>query len=125
MAKWNDTFRSGLFEPDVILPTQVAVRGQRAQGERLLMVAVLEDAINCFQSNLFATHPKERQLFHEAEEWLMVERSDAPFSFRNVCTVIGLDPDYVRRGLQQWRERAEAAHGRDTGRSDGTARNRT
>ena len=125
MAKWSEKFRSGLFEPDVILPAQVPARGQRAQGERMLMLAVLEDAINCFQSNLFATHPKERQLFHEAEEWLMADRPDSPFSFRNVCSVIGLDPGYVRRGLQRWREREQAARAHQAGRSEGAARSRT
>src|SRR3972149_3473471 len=125
MAKWSEKVRSGLFEPDVILHGQVPARGQRAQGERMLMLAVLEDAINCFQSNLFATHPKERQLFHEADEWLMADRPDSPLPFRNVCSVIGLDPGYVRRGLQRWREREQAARAHQAGRSEGAARSRT
>jgi hypothetical protein len=30
---------------------------------------------------------------------------DAPaFTFEYICEVLGLDPDYIRHGLQRWRE---------------------
>ena len=28
------------------------------------------------------------------------------FSFQNICDVLGLDADYLRRGLRVWKERA-------------------
>ncbi len=46
-----------LFEPDLLLPAQFfAALKQKAQtrGERRLMIAILEDAIVCFQKNLWA-----------------------------------------------------------------------
>ena len=48
---------SGLFQPDLLLADQLtAVRGMAAsEGERQLMVAVLEDAAHCYQKYLVWT----------------------------------------------------------------------
>jgi len=62
---------AGLFEPDVLLPAQFFAAFRRLGGldrERLLMLAVLEDAIDCFQKYAFAKDPRGRQLFAEAAE---------------------------------------------------------
>ncbi|MCK6555837.1 hypothetical protein L6Q96_14870 [Candidatus Binatia bacterium] len=97
---------NGLFQPDVILPGQfLARRGVQAHGERHLMLAVLEDGINCFRDNLLATRESERRIFREAEEWIMGEEQVGPFSFLEICHVLGLDPDYLREGLERWRQR--------------------
>ncbi|MEO6026985.1 MAG: hypothetical protein ABIR79_09000, partial [Candidatus Binatia bacterium] len=29
--------------------------------------------------------------------------TDSPFSFRNVCEAIGIEPGYLQRGLMAWR----------------------
>lgn len=106
MGHNNKHAQNGLFQPDVILPAQfLARRGARADGERHLMLAVLEDGINCFRDNLRATRESERRLFREAEEWIMGEEQVGPFSFREICHVLGLDPDYLREGLERWRHR--------------------
>ena len=47
-------------------------------------------------------------LFEEAQEWLFSDESDGIFSFVSVCALLGLDPGYIRRGLEQWQERASA-----------------
>lgn len=44
-------------------------------------------------------------MFCEAEEWILEEDGDWPFSFENVCEVLGLNPRYVRQGLIRWRNK--------------------
>ena len=92
-----------LSEPDVILPAQF-LPGARQQmtEERRLRIAVLEDAIDCFQKHLFATKERDRQLFREAEQWIIDTDRRPPFSFEQICEVLRLDPDYLRRGLRRW-----------------------
>ncbi|MFI5397090.1 MAG: hypothetical protein ACHQ9S_16255 [Candidatus Binatia bacterium] len=95
----------GLFEPDVILPVQFfrALRGKTVHGgERRLAIAVLDDAISCFQKNLFARDRRGRRLFREAETWLMSRDPELPFSFENICEFLALDPDYIRSGIRRW-----------------------
>jgi len=49
-------------------------------------------------------------MFREAWDWLMVpqprpipKQEDATgFSFEYICDVLGLEPDYLRRGLREW-----------------------
>ncbi len=97
----------GPLEPDTILPAQFfgALR-QKAQpdGERRLMVAVLEDGVNCFRKNLFARDQKARQLYLDAEAWITESNRSWFFSFENVCDTLDLDADYIRQGLLKWRD---------------------
>jgi hypothetical protein len=41
------------------------------EGEKELMLAVLEDAINSFQRYLVARNEGERKQFQEAQEWIL------------------------------------------------------
>jgi hypothetical protein len=101
------------FEPDVVLPSQFFGRVRRQaptkRGECQLLVAVLEDAVYCFQKYAFARDRHGQRLFREAEEWMMAETSppkDEPtLSFEYICSVLDLDPLYLRGGLRRWRER--------------------
>jgi len=68
------------------------------------MLAVLEDAIWCYQHWLLA-RDKKKLLFREAEEWIMEEGSHWLFSFESICEVLGLNPNYVREGLMRWKEK--------------------
>jgi len=83
-------------------------RGNRrrdAQTEplRRLMAAVLCEAINRFQRNLFQTSLYGRCEFVEAEFWLFKDQSKALFSFNNVCDFLSLDPQHIRRQLSSRR----------------------
>jgi hypothetical protein len=98
---------NALFQPDTLLPAQYLDTLQRTtflEPEKRLMLAVLDDAINCFRENLFSQRGKDRRLFDEAEEWLLTPGGDRAFSFDNVCESLGLNPEYLRRGLQRWKE---------------------
>jgi hypothetical protein len=102
----------GLFEPDALLPAQfyAAFRGGSAvRGEKRLMLAVLEDALDCFQKYAFARDGHGRQLFDESMDWISSSDRDWFFSFENICETLEINPEYLRRGLDRWRSRGDAA----------------
>ncbi len=103
----SDTF-AHLLQPDTLLPSQfyAALKRKGAhEPERRLVVAVLQDAVDCFQKHLRARDRKARQLFVDAEEWICSEDRSWPFSFENVCDLLQINAEYLRRGLISWKER--------------------
>ncbi len=102
---------TSLFQPDTLLPAQYLETFRKkghVEPEKRLMLAVLEDAIACFQKYLFVRDSRGRTLFREAEEWIVEEGSDWLFSFDNICEVLALDPQYVRQGLLRWKQKRMA-----------------
>jgi hypothetical protein len=98
-----------LFQPDTLLGEDYAANFRRKiplEAERTLLLAVLEDGIRCYQENLFAINAKRRALFDEAKEWLFSDDADWFCSFVSVCTLLNLEPNYIRRGLRQWEAKA-------------------
>ncbi len=92
--------------PVAAVPQRPALLGgDHAIGERRLLLAVLEEAVTCFQTYLYARNASGRRLFLEAEQWLRSGDSEALCSFESICTVLGIDADYIRHGLDRWRER--------------------
>ncbi|HXJ34976.1 MAG TPA: hypothetical protein VMS22_13170 [Candidatus Eisenbacteria bacterium] len=69
------------------------------------MLAVLEDAIDCYQKFAHARDPRGVQMFQEAQEWVSSSDRSWLFSFENICDTLEINADYVRRGLREWRER--------------------
>jgi hypothetical protein len=75
-------------------------RRQRVlEPEKDLMLAILEDAVRCFQDNVLAQERRKKALFDEAEEWILETDRDWIFSFESVCETLGLDPRAVRQAL--------------------------
>ena len=94
-----------LFQPDTLLAEDYAANFRRKiplEPERTLLLAVLEDGIRCFQENLFAVGGKRRTLFDEAKEWLFSDDANWFCSFVSICTLLNLEPSYIRRGLREW-----------------------
>jgi hypothetical protein len=109
------------MQEDFILPDQYFERLRQktaCPGEERLLLAVLEDAVHCFQANLFARSARRQRVFAEAEEWLFDPASDALVTFDYVCSVFDLDSEYLRVGLRRWRERKEEVAGRAPAMSD-------
>src|SRR5262245_18402949 len=73
-------------------------------GEERLMLAVLENAVECFQKHVLARKPSRKQLFQEAEEWFLDKESEALYTFENICDTLGFHPDYIRQGLMAWKD---------------------
>jgi len=97
-----------LFEPDTLLPIQYfeAMRRKHLlEGEKRLILSVLEDAVECFMKCIDSPTNKGQRLFREAEEWINLEDKHWVFSFDNVCEMLDIHPEYMRRGLRGWKER--------------------
>ena len=104
----------GLFQPDTLLPSQYFDRFRRRSqldGERRLMLAVLEDAVDMYRKHC-GTQGRNRGLFLDAEAWIDDDDRTWMFSFLNLCDVLDLDGEYLRRGLHALKARAAG-----TGRS--------
>ena len=100
-----------LFEPDALLPKQaldVYRRMARLDPEKELMLAVLQDAVACFQKYVRAQDRKGKTRFREVEDWIMEKGSDEVFSFESICETLAIDPSYLRQGLLRWKKRMHA-----------------
>lgn len=96
-----------LMQLDTLVPYQYLETTKRKvplEAEKRLMLAVLEDAIFCFQKYCDARSRKEQRLFSDSEAWIVECGDGWIFSFENICETIGLDPNYMRRGLMQWKQ---------------------
>lgn len=99
----------GLFEPDALLPAQfyAAFRGGSAvRGEKRLMLAVLQDALDCYQKYAFAKDGLGQQLFNEADAWIGCDDRNWYFSFENICETLEISPTYLRDGMERWKSKA-------------------
>jgi len=106
----------GLFQPDLLLPSQFHERFRRQRqlvGERRLMLAVLEDAVEMYRKHCGPRPGRNRQLFLDAESWIDSDERTWMFSFLNLCDVLELDPEYLRRGLHALKARAVGVPPRD------------
>lgn len=100
------------LEPETVLPSQFFERFRidaSLQPEKRLMLAVLEDAVGAFQKYVHIPNRRARRLFVEAEEWFESRDSSSPFTFEMVCQALGLEAEYLRRGLHRWRQGQVAA----------------
>jgi len=105
MASDSD-YSESPFEQESILPLQFFEgRKKNAALESLqrLMLAVLTDAVRCYQTGSDTQKTCRRRAFREAEEWLFRTKADGPFSFESVCCVLDIAPDYLRHILRRWK----------------------
>lgn len=80
----------------------------RLTPEEELLLAILEDAVICFQKYAFAKDQRGRELFLDAEAWIMSNVNEGLFSFTSVCDHLGVAASYVRQGLLEWRRQMAA-----------------
>jgi hypothetical protein len=102
-----------LFEPDALLPIQYFETLRRRipiEPEKRLMWAVLEDAIENYQNHFSRRKGKPNGNVGELENWILDSDTRWLFSFDNICETLGIDPQYLRRGLLAWKEKQLAAN---------------
>jgi hypothetical protein len=107
---------SGVFAPDTLLPGQYFDRIRRRSdltGEQRMMVAVLELGIEDFLKHAAARDRLRQGLFTDAERWVESTDRSYLYAFETICDHLGLDVDYVRRGLRDYRARARGPHADD------------
>jgi hypothetical protein len=98
----TDDFEMAPCELSAILTAQISGDLRRdgdTSGPRALMLAVLEDAVRCVEKGRWCSHSRARRLGAEAEAWVRCERREWPFSFVNICEVLGFDVDAMRAHL--------------------------
>jgi hypothetical protein len=102
------------FEAGSIQPSQFfegRSKNQALEPIKRLMLAVLTDAVRCYQVGADVQKISCRRAFREAEEWLFRTNADGPFSFENVCCTLDIAPDYLRDTLHKWQaRRVRGAH---------------
>ena len=81
-----------MFEPDTLYRSSFlpSSGGSPSRGEKDAVIAMLEDAVHCFQTYVLAKKPHERRLFQEAEEWIDSTDAHWYFSFENICEILGI-----------------------------------
>lgn len=86
---------------DPLLPEQLYDRAAASpvQGERKLMAAVLLDAVRSFALHVGSPTPQGAKVFREAHEWIFQDDFSWPYSFRNICSFLNVDPKRLRDRL--------------------------
>ena len=94
-------------EPDILATAEFADFRTRAalDRERLLMYAVLEDALSCYRQYAGSRLPRTRQLHQEAREWVASDDRSSLFAFQSICEALEIDADMVRGRLRAWEAR--------------------
>ncbi len=102
-----------MVEPDTMTPLQFFDRVFAEASlvpEKRLMLAVLEDAIAAYQRAFVqpvrAIEIEEPRDDTDVEAWLESDDMSWPFSFASICQALDMEPEYLRSGLNKWRERA-------------------
>jgi hypothetical protein len=96
--------RRTLFDPVDSEDIEGLFKKTIREGEEALILAVLEDAIACFQKYVLTQNQREMKVFEEAEQWILEKNSDWLFSFESICEILQLHPDYLRQGLMRWKK---------------------
>lgn len=98
---------NGMFQPDTLLAHDYLGTFRRRvplEPEKNLMLAVLEDAVNVYRLYALVKTGRRRKLFLDTQRWLWQRGDNWPFSFENICEVLGFDADYLCAGLRRWKE---------------------
>src|SRR5262245_57737759 len=89
--------------PETVLPVQLFAQSWGLwQPERRLMLAVLENALLPLLRNPARRHGRtveRRPLTAEVKAWIASDAREWPFSFVNICHVLGLDEGALRTAL--------------------------
>jgi hypothetical protein len=87
----NDTLMQAEYMEDL--------RRSQPDPEKRLMLAIMQDAVAYYRRNTGKQLGKRRRIFLEVENWIKDRENDSLFSFTNICETLGIDPDYLARGL--------------------------
>jgi hypothetical protein len=69
------------------------------EGEKRLMLAVLERAVDDLRTYANVPTGRGRWLFRQVAAWFDSPET-GPFDFEGICQATGLDPGFIRKGLR-------------------------
>lgn len=86
------------FSPTILLAQSLenCSLGRSGDSAKRLMTAVLNQALEDFEENVFTKQPSGRSLYRQARDWIFDETEELLFSFKSICRHLGFDPDYLR-----------------------------
>lgn len=89
------------FKP--ILPSQLYDKDsyKELDAERSLMVEVMMDAIKCLKKAVRSKNGIKKSLYEKTKMWFLDDSEDWIFSFKNICNVLNLNADYLRRKVDE------------------------
>jgi hypothetical protein len=93
-----------------VVPTTERAPSSRSSHRRL-MLAVLNEALQTYATGLTSRSVARRSDACQVESWTASDSTEWPFSFVNVCTVLGVDPDYIRARMRRLRLTLYSADG--------------
>lgn len=105
----SDELCADLSSPDALTPAQYYPAPSASPYQRLLL-AILEDAIRCYQRNFAVGIGPRRILFRETEEWLFDSDGTAFLSCPMICESLGINLPQLRRFLREWHRRMRTGH---------------
>lgn len=73
-----------------------------AEGECRLLLAILEDAVHCYLTNVNPRTMQQRAAFTDVRDWFYAPRDarrQAPISFEAICDLFEIDAEEFRRRL--------------------------
>lgn len=94
-------------------------RSVHLEPEKRLMLALLDDALKCYQKYWRAKSRRGKTQFDEAQQWFWASDREDLFSFEHVCAVLGVSPGYLRRLLLRWHAAAQSEGSLDGGGATG------
>jgi len=89
-----------------VLPSQYDDLTRRrisvVEGERRLLLAVLEDAIRTYLTVRASSNPVQQKRFREVRSWFESEQDGRAelFSFRTICELLNIDSGRLLKGLR-------------------------
>jgi hypothetical protein len=115
------------LDPSVVQPVQfhdIWSRSATVPPERQLALAVVQEALHDLARFRFAHRRRGQRLYWQAYTWVADDDRQWPFSFVNLCEVLGLDVEAIRRHffdqakpLRQSVATTDAAHGAPFGQA--------
>ena len=97
---WEERLSGASVLPEQFFSLQTSLYTGRPVA--VLMHAVLEDALACFQKRFVTEGHGAQRVAREAEAWFLSKDSHWPFAFVSVCAVLGLEPEAIRQRLKRW-----------------------
>lgn len=97
---WSEVLGPGVRFPEQAIESSSAPSTDSTTSPpKALMLAMLKDAISCFQEELGYARARAHMLARQAERWIRSRDWNSPFSFNSVCETLGIDPDCLRDAL--------------------------
>ncbi len=101
---WSSSLDT-ITQPDCLLPVQFFERTATwpVEGEVLLLIAVLQDAINVYARTVNRNTPRHREDFDDVDAWFHARNQRGLFAFETICEILGIETSKLRRWLQEMR----------------------